>query len=146
MDLEHVNLVVTSPRRSADLLQRLFEWRIRWSGGGLSGDSECIHVGTSDTYVSLAGRPAFVTDKHEYPLDRPGLAHVGVLVDDLDQVEGRVRAEGLETLNHDETKPGRRFYFFDKDGICWEVASYRAPESQPSDGVSRGSQCGRSTT
>lgn len=124
MDLEHVNLVVTEPRRSADLLERVFGWHTRWSGSGLDGEGQAIHVGTDDTYVSLVDRPVLVADKHEYPIDKPGLAHVGVLVDDLELVLQRVHGEAIETFNHNEVEPGRRFYFFDYDDICWEVASY----------------------
>ena len=31
---------------------------------------------------------------------------------------------GLETFNHGDYEPGRRFYFFDWDGIEFEVVSY----------------------
>ena len=133
MGIEHVNLVVTNPRRSADLFERIFDWRTRWSGSGLDDEGEAIHVGTADTYVALVSRPTLVFDKHEYPVDRPGLAHVGVLVDDLDDVEGRVHAEGIETFNQNAIAPGRRFYFLDYDEVCWEVVSYEAPDARPSD-------------
>lgn len=124
MNLEHVNLVVTNPRRTADLLERLFGWRTRWSGAGAAGGVEAIHVGSDETYIALVNRATYAADKHEYPVDRPGLAHIGVLVDDLAAVHDRLAGEGIESFNHDEVAPGRRFYFFDYDDICWEVASY----------------------
>ena len=31
----------------------------------------------------------------------------------------------LEPFNHDDYEPGRRFYFFDWDGIEFEVVSYQ---------------------
>jgi catechol 2,3-dioxygenase-like lactoylglutathione lyase family enzyme len=129
MDLEHVNLVVTNPRRSADLLERVLGWKTRWAGGGLDGEGKAIHVGTERTYILLVDRPTFVADRYEYPPDRPGLAHVGILVDDLDDVLERLRGDSIDTFNHDEVEPGRRFYFFDYDEICWEVASYNPPFS-----------------
>ncbi len=33
-------------------------------------------------------------------------------------------AHGLQPLGHDDYEPGRRFYFFDWDGIEFEVVSY----------------------
>ncbi len=123
MNLEHVNLVVTSPDRTAGLLERLFDWRTRWSGPAML-DGECVHVGTDDSYISLYTRPEVVDEPYHNGYDRPGLAHLGILVDDLEEIDRRVRAEGIETFSHDETEPGRRFYFLDSDGICYEVASY----------------------
>lgn len=130
MDLEHVNLVVREPRNSADLLERIFGWQTRWSGKGLNGEGTAVHVGTDRTYVALVSRPTLRTDTHEYPFDKPGLAHIGVLVDKLEPVLARVEAVPLETFNHDEVAPGRRFYFFDHDEICWEVASYNPPRTE----------------
>ncbi|HZJ28333.1 MAG TPA: VOC family protein [Acidimicrobiia bacterium] len=120
MDLEHVNLSVKNPRRTADLFERLFDWHTRWSGESMF-EGECIHVGTDDTYLSLHTRPADQSDFNGY--DRP-VAHIGVLVEDLDKVVRRVHDCEIETFNHDEVEPGRRFYFFDYDHICYEVASY----------------------
>lgn len=52
------------------------------------------------------------------------LNHLGVLVDDLDDTERRVVSAGLTPFNHGDYEPGRRFYFFDPDGIEYEVISY----------------------
>jgi hypothetical protein len=45
-------------------------------------------------------------------------------VDDLAETEARVVAAGLETFSHGDYEPGRRFYFFDPDGIEYEIVSY----------------------
>ena len=45
-------------------------------------------------------------------------------VDDLDAAEAVVKAAGLEPFNHADYEPGRRFYFFDWDGIEFEMVSY----------------------
>ena len=50
------------------------------------------------------------------------LNHVGLVVDDLAAAEAV--AAGLVPFNHADYEPGRRFYFFDWDGIEFEVASY----------------------
>ena len=43
---------------------------------------------------------------------------------DLNAAEAVVVAAGLEPFNHADYEPGRRFYFFDWDGIEFEVVSY----------------------
>lgn len=126
MNLEHVNLTVTDPKRSAGLFERIFGWHTRWSGDAIF-DGECIHVGSDETYLALYSRPDVVDDRYQHGYDRPGLAHVGLLIDErgeFDAIEQRVDDEGIETFNHNEIPPGRRFYFFDPDGICFEVATY----------------------
>jgi hypothetical protein len=45
-------------------------------------------------------------------------------VPDLDVAEAVVRAAGLEPFSHGDYEPGRRFYFFDWDGIEFELVSY----------------------
>ena len=51
--------------------------------------------------------------------------HIGIAVDDLDAAEAVVIEHGLETFNHGKYEPGpRSFYFFDWDGIEFEVVRY----------------------
>ena len=54
-------------------------------------------------------------------------ARRSIQVDDLDAVEQRVIAAGLAPFSHGDYEPGRRFYFFDPDGIEYEVVSYAEP-------------------
>ena len=46
------------------------------------------------------------------------------MVDDLREAERMVIEAGLEPFNHMDYEPGRRFYFFDWDGIEFEIVSY----------------------
>ena len=46
------------------------------------------------------------------------------MVDDLDAAERVVIDAGLTPFSHDDYEPGRRFYFFDWDGIEFELVSY----------------------
>ncbi len=55
---------------------------------------------------------------------RGGLNHWAVVVDDLDAVEERVISEGFTPKSHADYEPGRRFYFYDNDGIEIEVVQY----------------------
>lgn len=118
--IEHVNLTVSDPERSSELLQNLLGWRERWRGPSQLGGWS-IHVGSPDSYVAL------YTDKADRPRFGKGapLNHVGLLVDDLDAAEDVVVQAGLEPFNHAVYEPGRRFYFFDWDGIEFEIVSYQ---------------------
>ena len=81
---------------------------------------ETIHVGEETTYLAL------YTDRQDHAGQRKGrpMNHVGLLVDDLDAAERVVVEAGFEPWGHDDYEPGRRFYFFDWDGIEFEVVSY----------------------
>ena len=120
--LEHVNVTVADADRSAALLERLFGWRVRWSGPARD-DGRSVHVGTDDQYLALYTE----RDSDGTPLawaKGAPLNHVAVEVDDLDAIERRVAEAGLTPFGHGDYEPGRRFYFFDTDGIEFEVVSY----------------------
>ncbi|MBM0169090.1 VOC family protein [Altererythrobacter sp. C41] len=117
--LEHANLTVTDPQRSAALLEKLCDWHERWRGPAMNG-GETIHVGNETTYLALYTNPdATGGYRKGVPLN-----HVGLLVDDLETAEEIVIEAGLEPFGHADYAPGRRFYFFDWDGIEFEVLSY----------------------
>ena len=120
--VEHVNLTVRDPARLAQLMIDLFGWHIRWQGPSQLG-GETIHVGTDDCYLAIYTDPQKKYGDENFVKGRP-LNHVGIVVDDLDAVEEKVAAAGLEPWGHDDYDPGRRFYFYDFDGIEFEVISY----------------------
>jgi catechol 2,3-dioxygenase-like lactoylglutathione lyase family enzyme len=121
--IEHVNVTVTDPDRAAALMQALFGWRVRWQGPALNG-GRTIHVGSDVSYVALYAPREGADAAHDFAKGRP-LNHIGVEVEDLDATEASVISAGLKTFNHADYEPGRRFYFFDPDGIEYEVVSYR---------------------
>lgn len=122
--LEHVNLTVSDVQKSAHMLCKLFEWTVRWQGKSKNGGST-IHVGNDGSYLALYAPKAPALDSSPASYTMPGsLNHVGVVVEDLDAVETRVKARGLEPFNHGDYEPGRRFYFVDEDGTEFEVVSY----------------------
>lgn len=117
--LEHVNISVTDPERSAALLQDLLRWKESWRG-----DSQnygwTIHVGDDHDYLAL------YTGDHvtgEYSKGAP-LNHVAFTVVDLDGAKAIVAEAGLKPFGHDDYDSGKRFYFFDWDRIEFEVVSY----------------------
>lgn len=117
--LEHVNLTVSDNVRSARLLADLTGWAIRWRGATSEG-GETIHLGSDDAYLALYQDGG---DHSGQAKGRP-LNHVGLLVDDLEAARSQVTAHGLEPFGYGDYAPGRRFYFFDWDGIEFEVVSY----------------------
>ncbi|MDP5278042.1 VOC family protein [Sphingomonas sp. DG1-23] len=119
--IEHVNLTVRSPERTAQLLADLFDWHIRWEGPARD-NGRTIHVGDERTYLAVYSPPEAPEDAI-FGKGQP-LNHVGILVDDLDDVERRVLAAGLVPFAHADYDPGRRFYFLDHDGTEFEIVSY----------------------
>lgn len=118
-NLEHVNLTVSDIERSARLFESLCGWHQRWRGPSRLG-GETIHVGSDEAYLALHN------DRRGHAGEEPGwpLNHVGLQVDDLAAAEASVLAHGLTPFGHDDYDPGRRFYFYDWDGIEFEVVSY----------------------
>jgi catechol 2,3-dioxygenase-like lactoylglutathione lyase family enzyme len=120
--IEHVNVTVSDPERAAKLMESVFGWQIRWQGPAQNG-GRTIHVGSPEHYVAVYTDPARTYSPEQFAKGRP-LNHIGVEVDDLDATEARVIAAGLTPFSHGDYEPGRRFYFFDPDGIEYEVISY----------------------
>ncbi len=118
--LEHINFSVTDGERSAELLEQLTGWHRRWEGPSLD-NGRSIHLGDDHAYVAIHTSPRIAGDfAKSVPMN-----HIGIAVDDLDAAEAVVIEHGLETFNHGKYEPGpRSFYFFDWDGIEFEVVSY----------------------
>jgi hypothetical protein len=122
--LEQLNITVSNPEDTADMLCRLFDWHIRWSGESLIG-GRSIHVGGDKSYLAIYTDDQGTTASTNRSYTTTGsLNHVGVLVDELDLVEERVVAAGFVPTNQGDYEPGQRFYFHDADGIEFEVVSY----------------------
>ena len=118
--LEHANISVTDPERSAALLIELLGWEERWRGPSM-GDGRTIHVGSNQDYVAL-----YTGDhvKGDYQKGAP-LNHVAFAVQDLNAAEEVVARHGLKAFSRGKYDPGpESFYFFDWDGIEFEVVSY----------------------
>ncbi len=117
--LEHANISVTDPERSAALLKDMLGWEERWRGPSQKY-GRTVHIGAQHDYIAL------YTGDHvagDYSKGHP-LNHLAFTVDDLGGAETVVKKHGLKPFGHDDYEPGRRFYFFDWDGIEFEVVSY----------------------
>lgn len=118
--LEHVNISVTDGERTAALLQNLTGWHRRWEGPSLD-NGRSIHLGDTAAYVAIHTSPRI---KGGFVKSVP-MNHIGIAVDNLDRAEAIVSEAGLEPFNHGTYDPGpRSFYFFDWDGIEWEIVCY----------------------
>ncbi len=121
---EHVNMTVSDPDKTADMLVDLFDWHVRWSGASKHG-GRTVHVGTETHYVALYTLPGAKPTSPEGSYRAIGAVnHLGLLVDDLDAAEAKVLGAGYKTHSHQTYDPGSRFYFHDLDGIEYEVVSY----------------------
>ena len=96
--LEHANITVTDPERSAALLKQLCGWRERWRGPSQLG-GWTIHVGDETTYLAI-----YTNEKAKGGFAKGvPLNHVGLLVDDLESVD--VRAMGAALRYHEAFAP-----------------------------------------
>ncbi len=121
--LEHINMTVSDPDRTAAMLAELFGWHVRWSGPSLGG-GRSVHVGDEERYVALYSPNAETDAQSDNYRQRGAVNHLGILVDDLDTAEKAVLALGIKTHSHQTYEPGSRFYFHDHDAIEYEVVSY----------------------
>jgi catechol 2,3-dioxygenase-like lactoylglutathione lyase family enzyme len=123
--VEHLNFTVADPKGFAELLCRLFDWHIRWEGSAIHS-GHTVHVGVVESYVAIyGGRPGVkLAEMKDRYSTRAGLNHIGVVVDDLDDAELRVKREGFTPHSHAEYEPGKRFYFAGPEGVEIEVVSY----------------------
>ena len=121
--LEHVNVTVSDPQKTATMMCDLFDWKIRWQGPSMQGGNT-IHVGTDDTYLAVYAMNDHPKKSTPTYITQGGLNHIGIVVDDLEAIEERVVTAGFKTTNHGDYEPGRRFYFDDHDGIEFEIISY----------------------
>ena len=85
--LEHVNITVSDPEKMAAMLGEFFGWKVRWKGPSMMGGLS-VHVGEEDTYLAVYSREPGKPLGKAFTKGAP-MNHIGVLVDDLDAVEGQ---------------------------------------------------------
>jgi catechol 2,3-dioxygenase-like lactoylglutathione lyase family enzyme len=121
--LEHVNITVSDPEKTAAMLCELFGWHLRWQGASID-QGRTVHVGTDTAYVAVYTNPKTSAQVSSSYTQCAGLNHIGVVVEDLDEAEQRILGAGYKTFNHADYEPGRRFYFNDHDDVEYEVVCY----------------------
>ena len=121
--LEHANITVDDPQAIAKQLMELFDWTIRWEGPSLD-NGHTLHVGNDTSYIAIyrpSEAPQGPTRRY---VNRGGLNHIGVVVDDISAAEDRVLKMGYQPHSHADYEPGKRFYFEGPGAIEYEVVCY----------------------
>lgn len=124
--LEHVNLVVKDiPETLAFLQTALPAWRVRGEGHSewYGRPRRWLHFGTDDFYITLNdGTDGETRDLRGHT---PGLAHIGLEVEDVDGVRAQMEARGYEIATIGADHPYRKtIYFIDPTGIEFEFIQY----------------------
>ena len=81
-------------------------------------------MGTEQTYIALEEvTPG--TESPRRPYRDPGINHIGLVVDDLEALTGRLQAAGYDTGDlAEDIDSRRRTYIFDGNGVEWEFVQY----------------------
>ncbi len=124
--IEHVNLVVYSIQETMKFMEAaLPQWRIRGSGESewYGHARSWVHFGTDRFYLTFndgaLGAPRDLRGV------TPGLAHVGLEVDDVGAVIDRLTAKGYEIATIGAEHPHRKsVYFIDPAGTEYEFIEY----------------------
>ncbi len=127
---EHANLVVSDIAATLAFIQTaLPDWRVRgrgrmeWHGK----PRHWLHVGDDDCYITLNddGEGA----NRDLTGHNPGLAHLGFVVDDVDDVVERLEAKGYQVDIEGADHPFRKnVYFLDPAGFQFEFVQYRSDD------------------
>ena len=130
MRLEHINMTVNDVAKSFDFYRELFGFKCLWKGskaGETGKQLDAMHMGTHNVYIALfeVEDKSFATS-HSAPSDysAPGINHMGFVVDDLEYYRTKLKAMNIEPHLEADYAPGKRFYFFDMDGIEIELVEY----------------------
>jgi lactoylglutathione lyase len=123
--LGHVGINVTDIDRSKTFYQSIFDFEVLTER--TEGDRLFTFLGLDGDIVLTLWQQS----SGEYAPDRPGLHHLGLMVDDIDAVraaETKARALGAEILHggvvpHREGSSSGGIFFTDPDGTRIEVYS-----------------------
>jgi len=118
--LEHTNITVKDPDASAALLCKLFDWKVRWAGDAMDV-GRTVHVGGERSYIAFYTQPDAKSASIDSYAAFGQMNHLGIVVENLDEIQQRVTDEGLSITSHADYEPGVRFYFDTPDGIEIEV-------------------------
>ena len=123
--LEHANLCVSDIDRMIKFLQSaLPDFVIRNDETDTDGD-RWVHIGNDKTYIAFNNSTQKdLSDWAPYS-GKPGVNHLGYMVDSVEQVRNRLRAAGYIESTVENIHPFRkRLYFYDPEGRDWEFVEY----------------------
>ena len=123
--LEHVNVSSPNPQQTSNWMEKVFDLQILWQGETVD-NGYTIHIGNADSYFAIYIPGLKITPYQRCYSMSGHVNHIGIVVDDLDEIERCVKSVGFETHIHADYEPGRRFYFYDDTGLEIEVVSYNS--------------------
>ncbi len=123
---EHANLVVKNIEDTLQFIQVAFpSWVVRGQGEMQWQDKtrRWLHVGSDDYYLTL--NDGAQEKNRLLKGDAAGLAHLGFVVDDLDDVVSRLEKNGYKIdVSLAEHAFRKNIYFVDPEGFQFEFVQY----------------------
>jgi hypothetical protein len=130
--MEHANITVDNIADTKRFLMTAFpHFKVRGGQKTDHGDwqKEWIHLGTDEIYIALEEvtlEPTGSRTRHE----DPGINHIGIVVDDIDELATRLKDYQVGEMMVEGDGPGRkRFYVHDGAGCEWEFIQYLTKDS-----------------
>ena len=131
--IEHANLVVKDIEATLDFVLTAFPtWQVRGQGQmtWYGKARRWLHVGDDDYYLTL--NDGSEGQNRDLSGHTPGLAHLGFVVDDLDDLVARLETKGFKIDIEGTEHPFRKnVYFVDPAGFQFEFVQYLS--DQPSE-------------
>ena len=123
--LEHANLCVSDIDGMIKFLQTaLPDFFIRHDETDNDGD-RWVHIGNEKTYIALNNSTQKKSSDWTPYSGKPGVNHLGYMVDSVKQVRSRLLAAGYIESTVENNHPFRkRLYFHDSEGRDWEFVEY----------------------
>ncbi len=123
---EHINLVVKNIDATLAFLQTaLPRWHVRGRGNSqwYGRKRSWLHFGDDDHYITLNDGAS--GSNRDLQGHAPGLAHIGLVVDDLDAVATRLDDAGYQVAIVGAEHPHRKsLYFHEPGGFEFEFVEY----------------------
>jgi hypothetical protein len=129
--LEHANLCVIDIDGMIKFLQTaLPDFIIRHDETDRDGD-RWVHIGNDKTYITLNNSTQKDSSDWSPYSGKPGVNHLGYIVDSVDQVRNRLRAGGyIESTVANNHPFLKRLYFYDLEGRDWEFVEYLSDNTE----------------
>ena len=123
--LEHANLCVSDIDKMIKFLQTaLPDFVIRHDETDNDGD-RWVHIGNDKTYIALNNSTQKGSSDWTPYSGKPGVNHLGYIVDSVEQVRSRLRVGGyIESTVENNHLFRKRLYFYDPEGRDWEFVEY----------------------
>ena len=123
--LEHANLCVSDIDGMIKFLQTaLPDFIIRHDETDNDSD-RWVHIGNDKTYITLNNSTQKDSSDWAPYSGKPGVNHLGYMVDNVEQTRNRLRAGGYIESTVENNHPFRkRLYFCDPEGRDWEFVEY----------------------